>query len=78
MVSDQSSRAEIWTDLRKIATRIFLFEQMLKNYNLVESQLKIVVFRETKSLRSYPGYTKVGKHKHLDIILFHLIKLSYL
>ncbi len=54
----------------------FLIRTMWKNENMVEKKEHgNVVCRETKSVRSYTGHTKVGKNKQLDIIELNLINL---
>jgi len=63
MVSDRSSRAEHWTDLRKISMRVFFNSKKWKHANTVGKKRKNVVFRSNKSLRSYTGHTKVVKNK---------------
>ena len=76
IVSDGSSRAENWTDLRKISMRVFFDSKtMRQNENMVEKKHKNVVFRANISLRSYTGHTKVGKNKKSDIIYLNLIDL---
>ena len=76
MVSDRSSRAENWTDLRKMSMRVFFDSNKCGKMTIWSKKTQTyVVFREKKSLRSYTGHTKVGKNKKLDIIQLDLINL---
>ena len=55
--------------------RLFWFEKMWKQNDMVEKKHKHVIFCETTSLRSYTGHTKIGKTNLPDIIELDLINL---
>ena len=51
MVSDRSSRAETWTDLRKMSMRVFVgFEKMWKNDDMVKKKECTHVVSREKNL----------------------------
>ena len=68
MVSDRSSRAEIWTDLRKMSMRVFSDSKRYKKIQMWVKQIQTCNSSWNKSLKSYTGHTKIGKHNLSDII----------
>ena len=77
MVSDRSSRAGNWTDLRKMSMSAFLIRKMQKN-TFGRQKLKPFIFRENKSLRSYTGHTQVGKKQNIRYNLIKFHEFNYL
>jgi hypothetical protein len=78
MVSDRSSRAENLTDRRKISMRVFFYSKNVEKLSYGRKQLKNVVFRWNKYLRSYTGLTKFGKKqktynpiKFINLIIYN-------
>ena len=63
MVSDRSSGAETWKDLRKISMRVLFDSNKCKQIQLwVDKNSNMSLFVKNKSLRSYTGHTKIGKN----------------
>ena len=76
MVSDRSSRADFWTNLRQISLRVFFALKKWGKMSILSKKThKQVVVREKKYLRSYMPHTKVGQNKCSDIIYSNLIDL---
>ena len=61
MVSDRSSRAENWTDLRKISMRVSFNSNNVEKWSYGRKKTQKCSFSWTNPLRSYTGHTKVGK-----------------
>ena len=68
MVSVRSSRAETWTDLRKISMRVFFNSKKCGKMIIWYQKTQTCSFSWTNFLRSYTGPTKVGKNNLSDII----------
>ena len=65
MVSDRSSRAETWSDLRKNSMRIFSIRTNEENDNMVEKEKKCCVFVKQifeKLHGPYQSWKKQKKH----------------
>ena len=75
MVSDRCSRAEHLTIFCEMSMHVFFNSKKCGKMRICSKKHTHVVFRETTSLRSYTGHTKVGKIKFSDIIYLSWINL---
>ena len=75
MVSDRSSRADFWANLRQISLRVFFTStKMGGNDNMVQKNTTMLFFVK-KSSRNYMPHPKVGKNKCSDMIYLNLISV---
>ena len=73
MVSDRSSRADCWTNLRQISMCVFFnLKEMRKNYNMVQKTQK-AFFVVKKKMRSYMPHTKV---ENKQMFLYNVLKFN--